>query len=209
MGKRGPKPGMGGRPKSPIVEKIANGNPGKRPLTVLDFKNSASDLEGKPMPKPSEYLSAEQKNGTQFFAVEIYEATWNWLKDCGCESLVNPHVLEEYAMCKARWIQCENLNSEFGFLAKHTPKTKTSKRDIPLSSFLYDVLWNEKKRTGSKFIISRKEDFVSPRTYEYRFHRLLEDCCISPVNYHVLRHTFATRCVTIQTKLQQIKTHIG
>ena len=22
-------------------------------------------------------------------------------------------------MCKARWIQCENLNSEFGFLAKH------------------------------------------------------------------------------------------
>lgn len=119
MGKRGPKPGMGGRPKSPIVEKIANGNPGKRPLTVLDFKNSASDLEGKPMPKPSEYLSAEQKNGTQFFAVEIYEATWNWLKDCGCESLVNPHVLEEYAMCKARWIQCENLNSEFGFLAKH------------------------------------------------------------------------------------------
>ena len=75
MGKRGPKPGMGGRPKSPISEKIANGNPGKRPLTVLDFKNSASDLEGKPMPKPSEYLSAEQKNGTQFFAVEIYECS--------------------------------------------------------------------------------------------------------------------------------------
>ena len=81
MGKRGPKPGMGGRPRTPISEKIVNGNPGKHKLTVIDFKDSPADLEGMPMPKPSDYLSAQQKNGTQFYAVEIYEAVWKWLKD--------------------------------------------------------------------------------------------------------------------------------
>lgn len=119
MGKRGPKPGMGGRPKTPISEKIANGNPGKHKLTVIDFKDNTANLEGMPMPKPSEYLSAKQKNGTEFYAVQIYKNVWDWLKDRGCETLVNPQQIEEYAMCKARWIQCENLNSELGFLAKH------------------------------------------------------------------------------------------
>ena len=119
MGKRGPKPGMGGRPKTPLSEKIINGNPGGHKLTVLDFKDSVADLEGVPMPKPSEYLYAKQKNGTDFYAVQIYEIVWNWLKERSCENLVMPQLIEEYAMCKARWIQCENITSSLGFLAKH------------------------------------------------------------------------------------------
>lgn len=46
MGQRGPKPGSGGRPKKAIADKIQDGNPGGRPLTVIDFKDSAVDLEG-------------------------------------------------------------------------------------------------------------------------------------------------------------------
>ena len=49
MGQRGPKPGSGGRPKKALAEKIADGNPGKRPLTVIDFQDSAADLEGQDM----------------------------------------------------------------------------------------------------------------------------------------------------------------
>ena len=74
MGQRGPKPGSGGRPKKPIAEKIAAGNPGKRKLTVIDFDNKAADLDGETMPKPSEFLSATQKDGAQLCAVEIYES---------------------------------------------------------------------------------------------------------------------------------------
>ena len=73
MGQRGPKPGSGGRPKKAIADKIADGNPGKRPLTVIDFKDSAADLEGQAMPKPSEFLSAKQKDGSTLCAAEIYE----------------------------------------------------------------------------------------------------------------------------------------
>ena len=119
MGKRGPQPGNGGRPKKAIADKISDGNPGKRTLTVIDFKDSAVDLEGQPMPKPSEFLSATQKDGSTLCAVEIYENTWKWLSDRGCASIVSPQLIERYAMSSARWIQCETLTSELGFLAKH------------------------------------------------------------------------------------------
>ena len=49
----------------------------KENLTVIDFDNKAADLDGETMPKPSEFLSATQKDGTQLCAVEIYEATWS------------------------------------------------------------------------------------------------------------------------------------
>lgn len=119
MGTRGPKAGSGGRPKKPITEKIADGNPGKRKLTVIDFKDSAADLEGQDMPKPSEFLSAKQKDGSQLCAAEIYKNTWEWLSVRGCATLISPQLIERYAMASARWIQCESVTSELGFLAKH------------------------------------------------------------------------------------------
>ena len=41
------------------------------------------------------------------------------MRDKGCEKLVSPQLLEQYAMSVSRWIQCEEAISEFGFLAKH------------------------------------------------------------------------------------------
>ena len=119
MGQRGPKPGSGGRPKKAIADKITEGNPGKRPLTVIDFKDSTVDLEGQAMPKPSEYLSATQKDGSTLCAAEIYRSVWQWLADRGCAAIVSPQLIERYAMASARWIQCESVTSELGFLAKH------------------------------------------------------------------------------------------
>ena len=119
MGQRGPKPGSGGRPKKALADKIADGNPGKRPLTVIDFKDSTADLEGHDMPKPSEFLSAKQKDGTELQAVEIYRNTWEWLSVRGCAAIISPQLIERFAMASARWIQCEMITSQLGFLAKH------------------------------------------------------------------------------------------
>ena len=119
MGQRGPKHGSGGRPKRAIADKITDGNPGRRPLTVIDFGNSAANLEGQDMPKPSEFLSAKQKDGSTLCAAEIYENVWKWLLERGCATLISPQLIERYAMASARWIQCEEAISDFGFLAKH------------------------------------------------------------------------------------------
>lgn len=75
------------------------------------------------------------------------------------------------------------------------PKTKTSLRDIPVPKRLMDILVSLYEKRKSEYVISDKEGFVSPRTYEYRFHRMLEKYHIRSVNYHALRHTFATRCI--------------
>ena len=108
-----------GAKKKPLAERIAEGNPGKRELTVIDFTDSTVDLEGQPMPKPSKMLSAKQKNGKKLVAADVYKKTWNWLHERGCAALVSPELLERYAMSVARWIQCEEAITEFGFLAKH------------------------------------------------------------------------------------------
>ena len=103
----GARVGAGAKKKS-LTDKIAEGNPGKRALTVIDFDNAA-DLEGQPMPKPSAMLSATQKDGKKLIAADVYEATWNWLAERRCTALVSPQLLERYAMSVAR----------YGFLAKH------------------------------------------------------------------------------------------
>lgn len=108
-----------GAKKKPLADKIAEGNPGKRTLTVIDFDNKAVDLEGQQMPKPSKLLSATQKDGKPLVAEEVYIATWEWLAERKYATLVSPQLLERYAMSVARWIQCEEAISDFGFLAKH------------------------------------------------------------------------------------------
>lgn len=107
-----------GAKKKPLADKIAEGNPGGRTLTVMEFKNAA-DLEGENMPEPNKMLEAVQKDGRVLVAGEVYRDTWKWLNDRGCSSLVSPQLLERYAMSVARWIQCEEAVTEFGFLAKH------------------------------------------------------------------------------------------
>lgn len=113
----GARPGAG-RPQKPLVDKINEGNPGKRPLQVIEFKNM-EDLKGEEMPKPSRMLSAKQKNGKKLLAADIYKKTWAWLDKRSCAVFVSPDLLERYAMSAARWIQCEEAVTEWGFLAKH------------------------------------------------------------------------------------------
>ena len=87
-------------------------------LDSVDLPEGAV-LEGLDMPKPSEYLSARQKNGEPLGADEIFKETWLWLKERGCERLVNPRLIEAYAQAFARYIQCEEATSSYGLLGKH------------------------------------------------------------------------------------------
>lgn len=114
----GSRIGAGRKAKS-IIDKLDEGNPGKRAITVLDFTSGAADLEGRPMPPPKAYLAAKQKNGKDLIAVDVYRDTWQWLAERNCETLIPQQLLEQYAMAISRWIQCEECITEYGFLAKH------------------------------------------------------------------------------------------
>lgn len=90
-----------------------------------------------------------------------------------------------------------------------TPKTQSSVRDIPISTSLLPILKEIHRISASAYVISENAGFVSPRTYEYRYHKLLEECGVTPVNYHALRHTFATRCIEAGVDVKSLSEILG
>lgn len=113
----GPRPGTGPK-KKPLADKITEGK-AKGTLVMPDDFPEPEHIEGEDIPPVREYLKARQKNGSGLCAEEIFQETYMWLKARGCEQLVNKQLIEQYAMSVARWIQCEEAISEFGYLAKH------------------------------------------------------------------------------------------
>lgn len=102
-----------------------------------------------------------------------------------------------------------NDNNGGSHLIIDVPKTKSSLRDIPISSVLFPILKNMKKQSVSQFVVSSQNTFTSPRTYEYRYHKILEKCSITPINYHALRHTFATRCIEAGVDIKSLSEILG
>lgn len=90
-----------------------------------------------------------------------------------------------------------------------TPKTKASKRDIPISSTLLPILLKLKTLSSKGFLLTGTNEFIKPRTFEYRYHKILDDCGITSVNYHALRHTFATRCVEAGVDIKSLSEILG
>ena len=109
----GARAGAGRKPKA-LAEKI--GVDGS--AAVMELPEPPA-IDGADMPPVKDYLKAAQKSGKDLCAAEVYEETWRWLKERGCERLVGVQLVEQYAMSVSRWIQCEECISEYGFLAKH------------------------------------------------------------------------------------------
>lgn len=111
--------GSGRKPKG-LAEKIEAGNPGGRRLMKIDIPDmpAATDMETEEIPPPQEYLSALQRDGTPLGAADIYKTTYRWLANLRCEKLITPQMLEQYAICAARWVQCEQAITRYGFLGK-------------------------------------------------------------------------------------------
>lgn len=108
----GRRPGAGRKPK-PLADKINEG----KVAEIIDFKTG--NLKGRKMPEVDDYMKAEQKAGIKLEAEKIYQNTYKWLKERGCDELINPILLHEYAMSAARWVQCQIAINKFGFLSKH------------------------------------------------------------------------------------------
>lgn len=103
-----------GRKAKALTDKVNAGQSAK----VIELPDPPI-FEGEDVPPVKQYLTSKQKNGKDLCAAEVYAETINWLKERGCDRLVNTQLVEQYAMSVSRWIQCEECISEFGFLAKH------------------------------------------------------------------------------------------
>lgn len=108
----GARAGAGRKPK-PLTEKITEGR--RSPVNI----QSEDELAGVDMPPVKEFMTMAQRDGEDIEAKEIYIETMQWLKRHGCQDLVTPLLVQQYAMHGARWIQAQKGLSKFGLIGKH------------------------------------------------------------------------------------------
>lgn len=80
------------------------------------------------------------------------------------------------------------------YLCTDRPKTRYSVREIPLPHFLREKLTEQRCRSKSPYVIETKKGERMPiRSYQYHFQKMTEKAGVRSLNFHSLRHTFATR----------------
>lgn len=88
------------------------------------------------------------------------------------------------------------------------PKSTNSIRIIPIPDFLIPEI-NRFKDKGSAFVLSGSIKPVEPRTMQNRFKRVLQNAGLSAINYHSLRHAFATSAIELGFDIKTLSEILG
>ena len=103
--------------------------------------------------------------------------------------------LNENTLKIARTVQRIHLGKGTKMIVQ-TPKSISSERVIPLHPKLIRMLQELRgQEQDNDYILSRSSKPLDPRTVQYRFCSFLKRENIEKRNFHVLRHSFATRCI--------------
>ena len=95
-------------------------------------------------------------------------------------------------------------------LCVDTPKTKASDRVIPLPEYITDMLRQDHKNAKTPYVVENKKgERMSIRSYQYMFEKLAERADVRKLNFHALRHTFATRAIECGMDIKTVADIMG
>ena len=135
-------------------------------------------------------------------------------------------------LCALRW---ENVNLESGFISVKTtvqriknaenstinnnyrtkvvftdPKSERSMRVIPLTDYARELCAAFYRGGRSSFVLTGEINrYCEPRKMQYHFYKVMKEAGLSDVNFHALRHTFATRCVEVGFEIKSLSEVLG
>lgn len=90
-----------------------------------------------------------------------------------------------------------------------TPKSKCSVRTIPIPSNVIQILKDTMITRKGYLVTGTEQRYLEPRIMQFHFKRVLEQADIRQVNFHALRHTFATRCVEVGFDVKSLSEILG
>lgn len=89
-----------------------------------------------------------------------------------------------------------------------TPKSQCSIRTIPIPEFMISILKSaDMEHQG--YLLTGSKKYLEPRTMENHFRKILDTISIRKVNFHTLRHTFATRCIEVGFDIKSLSEILG
>ena len=89
-----------------------------------------------------------------------------------------------------------------------TPKSKRSVRQIPVPNFVLKQLLRFRS-ADSAFVLSGQAKPIEPRTMQNRFKAILKRCNLRNVNFHLLRHTYASVCIELGFDVKTLSELLG
>ena len=89
-----------------------------------------------------------------------------------------------------------------------TPKTKNANREIPINKDFMELL-KPLKTDKENYILSNNDKYIEPRTYRKYFNKKLKELKIKHFNFHSLRHTFATNCISLGCDYKTVSELLG
>ena len=89
-----------------------------------------------------------------------------------------------------------------------TPKTHDSIRDIPVQDNLLEII-KTLKVYEDDYVASGKKKYIEPRLLRNKYEKLVKSLDIKPINFHGIRHTFASINIENGTDIKTISEILG
>ncbi len=122
--------------------------------------------------------------------------------------------LEERAICVRSTMQrLQTLDREADartYVMIGEAKSETSRRLIPLTAYAVSLCRRMQAGDADAYVLTGSSGrYMEPRALQYRLKQYTAACSLTGVHFHVLRHTFATRCVEVGFEIKSLSEILG